>query len=84
MGVGAAGVLVGSIFGLMTLGSGCAHEPPGAGTCSVDERDSASGKAAVSTAGITVGLVALAAGVALWITAPQTATTSSSAFRAGF
>ena len=83
-GVGAAGVLVGSIFGLMTFGSGCSHEPPGANTCPPDERESASSKGAVSTAAFGVGLVALVAGVALWMTAPQTSSTSTSAYRAAF
>lgn len=85
VGVGTAGVLVGSIFGAMTLSrtstidehcQGSVCDPVG-----LAANDDAYGSATASTVGFVVGGLALAAGVVLLLTAPprRPAATASAA-----
>jgi hypothetical protein len=75
LGVGAAGVVVGSIFGILAISShssisgNCTN-----GTCPASESDDISSyhtKGTVSTIGFIVGGVGLAAGAVLILTAPK-------------
>lgn len=81
-GVGLASVLVGSIFGLSAAQSYDDSQPYCAGNrCTqsgIDLRDRASTKAAISTWTVSLGLVATATGVVMWLVSP----THSSSHRA--
>ena len=82
MGVGAAGVVVGTVTGLMVLGKkGTIEDNCGIGgdetACSADgvsEADSAKTLALVSTIGFGVGIAGLGAGATLFFTAPKPST----------
>lgn len=77
-GVGVAGVIVGSIFGILSMtdkGSANSHCAlgPGGNECDqtgVNDRSSAISAGNVSTVAFVVGGVGLAAGAVLWFTAP--------------
>ena len=78
IGVGGAGVIVGSITGLMAIGKNktSTNACPSDGACTnreaIDANKSASTLGTVSTIGFIVGGVALAAGGVLFVTAPKT------------
>ncbi len=82
MGVGAAGVVVGTVTGLMVLGKkGTIEDNCGIGgdetACSADgvsEADSAKTLALVSTIGFGIGIAGLGAGATLFFTAPKPST----------
>jgi hypothetical protein len=73
-GVGLASVLVGSIFGLSAAQSYDDSQPYCAGSrctqAGIDLRDRASTKAAISTWTVSLGLVATATGVVMWLVSP--------------
>ncbi len=73
-GAGAASVLVGAIFGISAKNNyDDSSSYCRANRCTqpgIDLRDRASDKAVVSTATVGLGLVAVATGVVLWLTAP--------------
>lgn len=75
LGVGAAGVVVGSVFGIMALSShGSLSDDCQNGTCPANKSDDVSSyhtKGTVSTIGFVVGGVGLAAGAALILLAPK-------------
>lgn len=75
LGVGAAGVVVGSVFGVMALSShGSLSDDCQNGTCPSSKSDDVSSyhtKGTVSTVGFIVGGVGLAAGAALILLAPK-------------
>ncbi len=75
LGVGAAGVVVGSVFGVMALSShGSLSDDCQNGTCPSNKSDDVSSyhtKGMVSTIGFIVGGVGLAAGAALILLAPK-------------
>jgi len=76
VGIGAAGLVVMSVAGLMTLGSSCS---PGGGGCTADERDSASSTGAVATVGAVVGGAGVLGGAILLLTAPSSGSASTGA-----
>jgi len=87
-GAGAAGVVVGSIFGLLTVSEnnasnssgGCvAGKPMCTLPAGVDDRSSAYRNGNISTAAFVVGGVGLAAGAVLWFTAPHSSSMASRA-----
>ncbi|UQA58499.1 hypothetical protein [Polyangium aurulentum] len=74
-GVGLAGIAVGAVFGVQTLGKAkevqeaCGDKP----ICSrdvVEKNDEAYTSATISTVAFGVGAAAVAAGITLWLTAP--------------
>ena len=80
-GVGLAGIVVGSVFGLMSRSSWSSSqsECPSSANCpqhaqAVTDHDTASTQATISTIAFAAGGVALAAGAVLWFTAPHAAT----------
>jgi hypothetical protein len=81
-GVGVAGVVVGTIFGLNSKSKHDEAEKYCDGSRCTDARGVSAGNAAhsagnVSTVAMIVGGVGLAAGVTLWLTAPDAATTAA-------
>jgi hypothetical protein len=78
-GIGVAGVVVGSVFGLMSKSAhddGNAHCQlgPGGNECDaqgVRSRDDAIRDGNIATAALVVGAAALAGGAVLWLTAPR-------------
>ena len=77
VGVGAAGVIVGSVTGLMAISknktstSACPNDGACTSQDAIDANKSASTLGTVSTVGFIVGGVALAAGGVLFLTAPK-------------
>ena len=87
-GVGVAGVVVGSIFGLKSKSDHDEAEKYCDGSRCTDARgvsagDSAHSAGNISTIAMIVGGVGLAAGVTLWFTAPKASTTSALAVGPG-
>lgn len=88
LGVGAAGLAVGAIFGGLALGKkGDLDDACPAGTCAPGQQgtiDDGKTFGVVSTVGFIVGGVAVAAGVYLWLrSSPRSATASSRAGERG-
>jgi hypothetical protein len=86
-GVGVAGVVVGAVFGILTISDyhssntgvgSCSSGTPQCGSASAaDERNTAYRFGNVSTAAFIVGGVGLAAGGVLWFTAPAPSTSAA-------
>jgi hypothetical protein len=81
-GVGVAGIVVGSIFGLEAFSkhSDSQQQCPGGACTPTGNGDVQSGKSAgnVSTVAFSVGGIALAGAAALWLLAPSTSSTTGS------
>jgi hypothetical protein len=79
-GLGVIGVGVGAVTGVMTLGSGCAHDnkADAPAKCTDDEKQSGETTGMISTAAFIAGGALLLGGVVLYLTAPHAKTTGRS------
>lgn len=87
-GVGVAGVIVGSIFGLMSKSDHDEAEKYCDGSQCTDQRGVSAGNSAytagnVSTVAMIVGGVGIAAGITLWFTAPKSSASAALAIGPG-
>ncbi|MBX3230855.1 MAG: hypothetical protein KIT84_01450 [Labilithrix sp.] len=87
-GVGAAGLVVGTIFGVRAMAIGdqsgeCKQPPRFCPQGAVDDQNSARTSAAISTIGFAAGAVLLAAGVVLYLTAPAAKRTALTTLAGG-